>query len=671
MFRALSLLALLAGCAPTPAPVADAGALVVGSSGEVYLLDGSSSQGEGLRYSWALLDGPADVNLTDADAQTAYLQPTVEGVYTLSLTVCDRWDRCDEAETFALVGEAASRQRLASFGGLTLGFKPFGKNRAPEAEGSASRSLRLGGAVKLDGTASSDPDGDSLRYRWTFTSRPAGSALTDADIVDSTSALASFTGDVKGTYSVKLVVRDGMLADSVVLPDIVLGWLDDSDPLDDLTRRPGEPRAAETAQRSSAAPLLGGVALDVKPFAKNRAPEAEGSASRSLRLGGAIKLDGTASSDPDGDSLRYRWTFTSRPAGSALTDADIVDSTSALASFTGDVKGTYGVKLVVRDGMLTDSVVLPDIVLNAVDDNDPLEDLTRHPSEPRAAETAQRSSAAPPLGGVPLDVKPFGKNRAPEAEGSASRSMGLSGTIKLDGTASSDPDGDSLRYRWTFTSRPAGSALTDADIVDSTSALASFTGDVKGTYSVKLVVRDGMLADSVVLPDIVLGYVHDSDPLDDLNRRPGEPRAAETAQRSSAAPPLGGVALDVKPFGKNRAPEAEGSASRSLDLGGTIQLDGTASSDPDGDSLRYRWTFTSRPAGSALTDADIVDSTSALASFTGDVKGTYSVKLVVRDGMLADSVVLPEIVLGFVDDNDPLDLNRRPGEPRAAETAQP
>jgi hypothetical protein len=525
MFRALSLLALLAGCAPTPAPVADAGALVFGSPGEVYLLDGSSSQGEGLSYSWALLDGPADAELTDADALTAYLLPTVEGVYTLSLTVCDRWDRCDEAETVALVGETASRQRLANLGGFGRGFKPFGKNRAPEAAGSASRSLWLGGAVKLDGRASSDPDGDSLRYRWSFTSRPAGSALTDADIVNSTSSLASFTGDVRGTYSVKLVVRDGLLADSVVLPDIVLRALDDNDPLD-LNRRPGEPRPAETAQRSSAPPF-GGVGLGFKPFGKNHAPEAAGSASRSLWLGGAVKLDGRASSDPDGDSLRYRWTFTARPAGSALTDADIVNSTSSLASFTGDVRGTYGVKLVVRDGMLADSVVLPDIVLSAVHDNDPLEDLTRRPGEPRPAETAQRSSA-PPLGGVALDVKPFGKNRAPEAAGSASRSLWLGGAVKLDGRASSDPDGDSLRYRWSFTSRPAGSALTDADIVNSTSSLASFTGDVKGTYGVKLVVRDGMLADSVVLPDIVLGALNDNDPLD-INRRPGELRPAETA----------------------------------------------------------------------------------------------------------------------------------------------
>ena len=157
-------------------------------------------------------------------------------------------------------------------------------------------------------------------------------------------------------------------------------------------------------------------------------------------------------------------------------------------------------------------------MLSAVDDSDPL-DRHAHPGDPQHAEAAQRSS---------LGAK--AKNRAPEADAIAQRSMGLSGTIKLDGSASSDPDGDSLRYRWTFTARPAGSALTDADIVNSTSALASFSGDVKGTYGVKLVVRDGMLADSVELPDIVLGWLDDSDPLDDLTRRPGTPQHAETAQ---------------------------------------------------------------------------------------------------------------------------------------------
>ncbi|MCK6517860.1 PKD domain-containing protein [Myxococcota bacterium] len=386
MLRAISLVALLTGCAPSPAPVADAGALVVGAAGDVYLLDGSSSQGEGLRYAWALVDGPADAAIIEADAQAAYLQPTVEGAYTLSLTVCDRWDRCDEAETFVLVGEAASRQRLASFGGLGLGVKPFGKNRAPTADAVAIRSLG-GGTIKLDGSASSDPDGDSLRYRWTFTSRPAGSALTDADIQDASSALASFQADVAGTYSVRLIVRDGMLSDSTTLPGLVVGMLNDDEPWDSRTRHPGEAQTAESAQRSSA-PGFGGLGLSAKPFGKNRAPEADAIARRSMGLGGLVKLDGSASSDPDGDSLRYRWTFTARPAGSALTDADIQDSTSALASFTGDVKGTYGVKLVVRDGMLADSVVLPDIVLGYVDDNEPLEHRIHYFAAPVVFEAA-------------------------------------------------------------------------------------------------------------------------------------------------------------------------------------------------------------------------------------------------------------------------------------------
>ncbi|MCK6517956.1 PKD domain-containing protein [Myxococcota bacterium] len=96
--------------------------------------------------------------------------------------------------------------------------------------------------------------------------------------------------------------------------------------------------------------------------------------------------------------------------------------------------------------------------------------------------------------------------------------------MKLDGSASSDPNGDTLRYRWRFVSRPADSALTDADIQDNTSALASFTGDVDGTWQVKLTVRDQSHADAVLLPDIILKGLHDHDPWDITSRRPGELR---------------------------------------------------------------------------------------------------------------------------------------------------
>ena len=240
MPRALSLLALaLTACAPTGlAPTADAGARVTGDPGEVYLFDASASSGEGLRYTWTLLDGPADAELYDADSDAAYLIPYAEGEYLLAVEACDRWGRCDVAETVALVGEVAQRAGAARFGAASLGGsalgaqKPRGENQAPEA---AATSARVGGTlgrVKLDGSASSDPDDDALRFRWQLVSRPAGSALSDGDIRGGSTATASFAADVRGQYVFSLTVRDNALADSVTLPGMRLSAVDDDYMLD-------------------------------------------------------------------------------------------------------------------------------------------------------------------------------------------------------------------------------------------------------------------------------------------------------------------------------------------------------------------------------------------------------------------------------------------------------
>jgi hypothetical protein len=245
MPRALSLLTLLAAaCTPSsPAPTADAGARVTGNPGEVFYFDASASKGEGLRYAWMLLDGPAEADLLDAHTDAALLVPSAEGEYRLAVEVCDRWGRCDVAETVALVGELAQRAGVGGFGAVSFGGasfagpsfaakKPWGKNQAPEAQATGKRSLGALGTVKLDGSASSDPDGDALRYRWQLVSRPTGSVLTTLDISDRTTATASFTADATGPYGFKLTVRDGALSDSVTLPDITLGAIDYDDPID-------------------------------------------------------------------------------------------------------------------------------------------------------------------------------------------------------------------------------------------------------------------------------------------------------------------------------------------------------------------------------------------------------------------------------------------------------
>ena len=374
MFRPLlSLFALLTACHPGPGPNASAGAEVVGEPGQTYLLDGSTSAAEGAQYTWTILDGPEDAALIDADQAVAYLIPEAEGVYTLGLDVCDTWGRCEAATTRALVG--ATARKSASFGGVSFGrgFGGFGKNQAPQASASATRAFSGLSVIRLDGSASTDPDGDALRYRWTFTTRPTGSALTDADIQDSTTALASFKADVSGTYGVRLVVRDGLAWDSAQLSGIVVKLLEDTDPVDDRAAPQRGALVGATARKSAS---FGGVSFGrgFGGLSKNQAPQASASATRAFSGLSVIRLDGSASTDPDGDALRYRWSFTARPAGSALTDADIQDSTTALASFKADVSGTYGVRLVVRDGLAWDSAQLSGIVVKLLEDHDPIDD---------------------------------------------------------------------------------------------------------------------------------------------------------------------------------------------------------------------------------------------------------------------------------------------------------
>lgn len=88
-------------------------------------------------------------------------------------------------------------------------------NSAPVADAGDDQNVTTGSLVTLDGSDSSDADGDMLIYNWLFTSKPDGS---DATFSDSTVVNPAFTADVDGTYVINLVVNDGTV-DS--LPDTV------------------------------------------------------------------------------------------------------------------------------------------------------------------------------------------------------------------------------------------------------------------------------------------------------------------------------------------------------------------------------------------------------------------------------------------------------------------
>ncbi|MBW2984775.1 S8 family serine peptidase [Candidatus Woesearchaeota archaeon] len=99
-------------------------------------------------------------------------------------------------------------------------FTVGGGNNAPNANAGPDQRVAPGNAVTLSGSASSDPDGDSLSYAWSQTSGPIA-ILSDPGSVNPT-----FTPTQTGTYVFQLIVSDGSLAASdsvaVIVEDTLL-----------------------------------------------------------------------------------------------------------------------------------------------------------------------------------------------------------------------------------------------------------------------------------------------------------------------------------------------------------------------------------------------------------------------------------------------------------------
>ncbi|WP_259097822.1 PKD domain-containing protein [Salinibacter ruber] len=86
-----------------------------------------------------------------------------------------------------------------------------------------------------------------------------------------------------------------------------------------------------------------------------------------IETGTEVTLDGSSSSDPDGDQLSFSWTLASVPNGS---EATIQSPEAEETSFTPDASGAYEIRLEVSDGDTTDSAggdlqaVVPAVVVS-------------------------------------------------------------------------------------------------------------------------------------------------------------------------------------------------------------------------------------------------------------------------------------------------------------------
>ncbi len=81
-------------------------------------------------------------------------------------------------------------------------------NAAPTAFAGSPQTVKVGALVTLDGSTSSDPEKAALKYTWTLTKKPIGSAVyfSGAGLVNATLA-----NTMAGTYVASLVVNDGAI----------------------------------------------------------------------------------------------------------------------------------------------------------------------------------------------------------------------------------------------------------------------------------------------------------------------------------------------------------------------------------------------------------------------------------------------------------------------------
>ena len=460
-----------ANVAPTANPGVSQNVVV----GAVVSMDGSASKdsdGGSLTFKWALIGKP--IGSAASLANPTYPNPKftadLAGNYVVSLVVND--------------GKADSTVATVSVTATVA-------NAVPVANAGVNQNVVIGSTVTLDGSASTDANNDSLSYKWVLQSKPATSSAT---LTGATSAKPTFKADIAGTYVATLVVSDGKANSEL-------------------------------------------AAISILASTANLAPVAKPGANQSVLLGSKVSVDASASSDPNGDPITYRWSLLFKPVGSTAT---LSSASTVSATFTADLAGTYLLGLTVNDGKVDSPVVV-------------------------------------------LTVTASKLNSAPVASAGTNQNVAVSSLTTLDGTASSDADLDGLSYTWTMISKPSTSS---AALSSTTSPKPTFTPDLAGTYVASLVVSDG---------------------------KDQSPTAVVTVIASSA----------------NSAPVANAGTAQSVSTASVVTLNGTGSTDANGDTLTYRWTLTSKPVSST---AALSSATVASPTFTADIAGSYVASLVVNDG---------------------------------------
>ena len=214
------------------APRAVPGGPYTGVAEQLISFNGSGSTDPNslpLTYAWDFGDGTVGVAVSPQHAYAA------AGTYTVKLTVSDSTGLSNTQATTATVTAAAAGTPTANAGGPYTGI--------------------AGTAIAFDALSSTDPNGETLTYAWSF-----------GDGGTATAATASYTYASAGTYNVTLTVTNTSNQSA---------------------------SASTTATITAAATQL--TAVENGPYTGN--------------VSQVMSFDGSSSTAPNGDTLTYNWNF--------------------------------------------------------------------------------------------------------------------------------------------------------------------------------------------------------------------------------------------------------------------------------------------------------------------------------------------------------------------------
>ncbi|PWT74542.1 MAG: hypothetical protein C5B59_11015 [Bacteroidetes bacterium] len=530
-------------------------------------LNGSAStdpDGTIASYSWTQSSGPSAATIGNATAASTTATNLIQGTYVFRLIVTDNLGATGTDSVIIHVNAAA--------------------NQPPIANAGTSQTITLPvNTATLDGTGSSDPDGTIATYAWTQVSGPSASALTNGNTATATAANL-----VVGQYIFQLAVTDNSGATTTAQVKV-------------------------TVITSGAQP-----------------PIANAGADQTITLPtNSVNVNGGASQAPSGSITGYSWTQSSGP-----NSANIANANSVSTAITGLVQGTYVFKLTVTDNNNatgTDSIIVkvnaaanqPPVAnagagktiqlptnsttLDGSASSDPDGSIASYSwtqvSGPSAATLTNANAATASVSNMIAGQYVFqltvtdnqgatgtaqvkineiaAANQPPIANAGASMSITLPlNSVTLDGSASTDPDGTIVSYIWTQVSGPASAAITNGNTVTATAGSL-----VAGLYVFQLTVTDNNGATSTAL-----------------------------------------VKITVAPA-PNQPPVANAGASQSIQLPvNDVNLNGSASSDPDGTITSYSWAQISGPSTAAITNGS-----TATPNMGGLIAGQYVFELTVTD----------------------------------------